>query len=407
MIAQSVLVSSSKCNTWRLPVVLQTRPGGSRRLVEKLRPPRLTERRLGPVPVKEDGRESEQQPLEPQGPSRSQDEEETADARDPDVIVLVHKDGEEGNVWDKGEEFVEGQVVWEDSEEPKDVLVELDPSVVVLEGAQPMNFFGRLRNPTLEDELRPYMTLAILVSMWAVAVWQWWPVLPGLLSALIRGDWGPLLASIWVSPETAATLSLRMDAFAVLGGQLTSLFTSSWLFSGLLSLAVCSDGFYEVGVFVEPLMGRMQILTSFLICAFTTSFTQMWVAEKAYAISGPGTMVGMYATMAVLSLRTGLFPVTTDAGLMYCLICTALAWYDPGIGLWAIAGGLLGGVVAGCFGGVLSRGVRLALVLPLGVVFFVMDQVVYIIKFLVMLVVQFCMATWRAITEVIKTIRGL
>jgi hypothetical protein len=269
---------------------------------------------------------------------------------------------------------------------------------------------GNMAVPEPDDELQgdqPFGTYLAVVAIWAVFLLEWAPVLPSVWAAATSGSPQHMLAPLLTSPGSETTMALLADGVAILEGKLHLLATAGLLHSGLLSMLWSADGISDAGVLLEHSLGFTTLLVMLGMCAAFASALPIMFADQRHVLAGVGTMAGMYTALATAGLRDHSALLVSPRGLVYMLISLIWSWYHPLIGLWSMAGGMLGGVLSVFVAPWLAVGARLAVGLPLLVGLAVARIVWKLLGIVVVFFVQMVQGTVQAIAETVKIVRNL
>lgn len=188
----------------------------------------------------------------------------------------------------------------------------------------------------------------------------------GSFSSLLiprSGHWvTPLLIYIHLLIFTAMVIS-GVDAFSpsgesllrwganykaiTLNGEAWRLLTSVFIHSGLLPLLVNLFALLYIGTLLEPLLGRVALLTTYVVAGISGSVLSLWWHELSISAGAAGAIFGLYGVfIALLLLRNFLlkessvvFLISTGIFLVFNLAFDL----KDGIDNAAHAGGLISG----------------------------------------------------------------
>jgi membrane associated rhomboid family serine protease len=134
------------------------------------------------------------------------------------------------------------------------------------------------------------------------------------------------------------------------GGEWWRLFTSTFLHGGLMHLLANMYGLLFVGIFLEPLLGRIKYLTVYLLTGLLASIASIWWYDATISVGASGAIFGLYGVFIAL-LLTKIYP--PDFAKSF-LISTAifvgfnlLMGLIGGIDNAAHIGGLISGFIVG------------------------------------------------------------
>ncbi len=261
-----------------------------------------------------------------------------------------------------------------------------------------------------DEELQgdqPFATYLAMVAIWAVFLLEWAPVLPTVWAAAASGSPQHLLAPLLTSPGSETTLALLADGASILEGKLHLLASAGLLHSGLLPMMWSVAGISDAGVLLELSLGFTTLLVMLAMCAaFAAAFPIMF-SDQRYVLAGVGTLAGMQAALATAGLRDHRALVVSPRALIYMLLSLFWSWYHPLIGLWSMAGGMLGGVLSVFVAPWLAVGIRLAVGLPLLLGLALARIVWKLFTIVLVFFVQMVQGTVQAIAETVKIVRNL
>lgn len=133
-------------------------------------------------------------------------------------------------------------------------------------------------------------------------------------------------------------------------GEWWRLLTSTFLHGGLMHLLANMYGLLFVGIFLEPLLGRVKYLTVYILTGILASIASIWWYDATISVGASGAIFGLYGVFLAL-LLTKIFP--PDFAKTF-LISTAvfvgfnlLMGLTGGIDNAAHIGGLVSGFIVG------------------------------------------------------------
>ncbi|KAG2424542.1 hypothetical protein HXX76_014423 [Chlamydomonas incerta] len=280
-------------------------------------------------------------------------------------------------------------------------------------GAQPGRS-GELEGGVGEEEyeelvVRRRATRLLQLACVAVFVAQWAPV----VQALAGGGVAPpplkdgLLALLLACPPTPVTVSMQMDVFSVSTGQWAGLLTSAMLHSGLLSLLVSLWSLDFTAAWLETAHGPAILAVSLIMAGGGAAAGQL-LAGQPVGIGGIGAALGLEAAVAVRSLRlAGELPPLRAGGVALVGVAAAMAVYQPLVGPWALAGGVLGGALSG----VLAYDVLWMLRVVVGVTILLCimawDVLTWLPRQLWRLLVAVAAFAWGTVVAAVQAVRGV
>nr|WP_262917633.1 rhomboid family intramembrane serine protease [Cognataquiflexum rubidum] len=133
-------------------------------------------------------------------------------------------------------------------------------------------------------------------------------------------------------------------------GEWWRLLTNTFLHGGLMHLLANMFGLTFVGGILEPKLGKLKLLTFYLITGILASFASIWWYEAIISVGASGSILGIYGIFLAF-LLTKIFPpefstsffISTSIFIGY----TLLMGLAGGIDNAAHIGGLLSGFVVG------------------------------------------------------------
>jgi rhomboid protease GluP len=133
-------------------------------------------------------------------------------------------------------------------------------------------------------------------------------------------------------------------------GEWWRLLTNVFMHGGLMHLLMNMYGLFFVGIFLEPLLGRLKYASAYLICGIAASYASIWWHPATISIGASGAIFGLYGVLTAL-LTTNKVDVKNRKGmLLICLPFIAinlLVGLTGGIDNAAHIGGLLCGLIIG------------------------------------------------------------
>ncbi|KAG2493043.1 hypothetical protein HYH03_008706 [Edaphochlamys debaryana] len=192
------------------------------------------------------------------------------------------------------------------------------------------------------------LTRLLQAALVGVFVAQWAPVWSALAEAG-PAAWGrdTLLALALACPPTPLTLDWQADAVSVATGRIGCLFSSALLHSGLLSLLVSLASLGETGPWLHTVFGGPILVVTYGLAGAATGLAQLAGAGQAAGLGGIGAALGMEAAVAVRHWRnTGEVAAPPPASVALYGVGLVMALYQPLVGAWGVAGGLLGGAAS-------------------------------------------------------------
>ena len=155
-------------------------------------------------------------------------------------------------------------------------------------------------------------------------------------------DLNPLIHIKWGSNFTALTLS----------GDWWRLITSTFIHFGIIHIVMNMYCLYTVGVYLEPMLGKVKYLTAYLCTGVLGSLVSLWwhLPEGTNSAGASGAVFGMYGLFLAL-LTTNLIPKAVRDSLLKSIgifIFFNLAYgMKGGVDNSAHVGGLISGFIIG------------------------------------------------------------
>ncbi|KAF2517908.1 rhomboid family intramembrane serine protease [Flavobacterium foetidum] len=145
---------------------------------------------------------------------------------------------------------------------------------------------------------------------------------------------------------------------ATINGQWWRLLTNIFLHGGFIHLLSNMFGLLFVGIFIEPVLGRLRYILLYLITGILASCSSIWWYEATVSIGASGAIFGLYGVFLGLLLKkvfpedlSKAFLTTTLIFVGYNLIMGLIGGIDNA----AHIGGLLSGFI---FGIIISKSVK-------------------------------------------------
>lgn len=134
------------------------------------------------------------------------------------------------------------------------------------------------------------------------------------------------------------------------GGDWWRLLTSTFLHGGLMHLLANICGLIFVGIFLEPLLGRVKYLTAYILTGILASVASIWWYDATVSVGASGAIFGLYGVFLALLLKKVFSPYFARTFLISTAIFVGfnlLMGLAGGIDNAAHIGGLLSGFVLG------------------------------------------------------------
>jgi membrane associated rhomboid family serine protease len=157
-----------------------------------------------------------------------------------------------------------------------------------------------------------------------------------------------------------------LQAFAVSAGDWWRIVTAGFLHAGLLHLLFNMLALFNLGMALEPVLGRVRFLAVYLMSLLSGSLLVLLLSPDALTVGASGAVFGLMGALVVAQRARGIDPWSSGIGTVIG-INLLITFTIPGISIGGHVGGLLGGLVAGWL--LLEAGPRLrAAWAPLAVV---------------------------------------
>ena len=137
---------------------------------------------------------------------------------------------------------------------------------------------------------------------------------------------------------------------ATVSGQWWRLVTNTFLHGGLMHILGNMFGLYFVGLFLEPILGRVKYLVAYLITGIIASAASIWWHPATVSVGASGAIFGLYGVFLSLLLANVFPEVTKKAMLKFALFFIGynlLYGIAGGIDNAAHIGGLASGLILG------------------------------------------------------------
>jgi membrane associated rhomboid family serine protease len=161
------------------------------------------------------------------------------------------------------------------------------------------------------------------------------------------------LMGIVTLPGGQDTLMLRLfhfgakDNASIAAGEYWRLLTAAFLHGGILHLLINSWSLWQLGMLLEPVLGRSRFLATYLVSAVTGSLSS-WAFNTGLGVGASGAIFGLLGSALYLSWRgkTERIPPTALRSLgLWTVYNLVYGFITPTIDNAAHMGGLAGGVL--------------------------------------------------------------
>ncbi|PTY37754.1 hypothetical protein BGP77_14840 [Saccharospirillum sp. MSK14-1] len=134
-------------------------------------------------------------------------------------------------------------------------------------------------------------------------------------------------------------------------GQWWRLFSSTFLHAGLLHLVFNMIVLANIGIFLEPLLGRLSLAVVYVLTGLLASLTSLYFNDAAVSVGASGAIFGLYGFFLALLTTSLLKPEFRKAFLRntlgFVVINVAIGFVIGPIDNAAHLGGLASGFVLG------------------------------------------------------------
>jgi membrane associated rhomboid family serine protease len=151
-----------------------------------------------------------------------------------------------------------------------------------------------------------------------------------------------------VGRGTSLLSRLSLYGPAVAQGEWYRLVSSGFVHYGLIHIGFNMLLLYQLGLLLEPALGRTRFVALYFAALLTGSFGALLLSPTVFSGGASGAVFGLFGAAAVGLRQRGVKVMQTSIGglLVLNLIFTFVI---PGISIGAHLGGLVGGTAAGWF----------------------------------------------------------
>lgn len=155
---------------------------------------------------------------------------------------------------------------------------------------------------------------------------------------------------VFVLTSADGKLQTQLSLFgpAVASGDWYRLVTSGFVHYGLLHIGFNMLLLYQLGLLLEPPLGRVRFLLLYIAALLAGSFGAVLLSPHVLSAGASGAVFGLFGAAAVGLRQRGVRVMQTGVGALL-VINLILTFAIPGISIGAHLGGLIGGAVAGWF----------------------------------------------------------
>ena len=135
---------------------------------------------------------------------------------------------------------------------------------------------------------------------------------------------------------------------AVARGDWYRLVSSGFVHYGLLHIGFNMLLLYQLGLLLEPALGRLRFVVLYFAALLAGSFGALLLSPNVFSAGASGAVFGLFGAAAVGLRQRGVRVMQTGVGALL-VINIILTFAVPGISIGAHLGGLAGGTVTGWF----------------------------------------------------------
>jgi membrane associated rhomboid family serine protease len=155
---------------------------------------------------------------------------------------------------------------------------------------------------------------------------------------------------VFVLTSAEGKLQSQLSLFgpAVANGDWYRLVSSGFVHYGLLHIGFNMLLLYQVGLLLEPALGRLRFVALYFAALLAGSFGALLLSPTVLSAGASGAVFGLFGAAAVGLRQRGVKVMQTGIGTLL-VINLILTFAIPGISVGAHVGGLVGGAVTGWF----------------------------------------------------------
>jgi len=157
-----------------------------------------------------------------------------------------------------------------------------------------------------------------------------------------------VVAFVLTSADGALQTQLSLFGPAVARGDWYRLVSSGFVHYGLLHLGFNMLLLYQLGLLLEPALGRLRFAMLYFAALLAGSFGALLLSPTVLAGGASGAVFGLFGAAAVGLRQRGISIMKTGIGTLL-VINLILTFVIPGISIGAHVGGLVGGATTGWF----------------------------------------------------------
>lgn len=153
---------------------------------------------------------------------------------------------------------------------------------------------------------------------------------------------------VFTSADSKLQTQLSLFGPAVNNGDWYRLVSSGFVHYGLLHIGFNMLLLYQLGLLLEPALGRFRFVLLYFAALLAGSFGALLLSPTVLSAGASGAVFGLFGAAAVGLRQRGVKVMQTGVGALL-VINLILTFAVPGISIGAHLGGLVGGAVAGWF----------------------------------------------------------
>jgi membrane associated rhomboid family serine protease len=155
---------------------------------------------------------------------------------------------------------------------------------------------------------------------------------------------------VFVLTSADGKLQTQLSLFgpAVAKGDWYRLVSSGFVHYGLLHIGFNMLLLYQLGLLLEPALGRLSFALLYFAALLAGSFGALLLSPTVLSAGASGAVFGLFGAAAIGMRQRGVRVMQTGVGALL-VINLILTFAVPGISIGAHLGGLVGGAVAGWF----------------------------------------------------------
>lgn len=137
---------------------------------------------------------------------------------------------------------------------------------------------------------------------------------------------------------------------AVLSGEWWRLFSSMFLHSGIMHVAMNIYALLYIGMFLEPLMGKFRFVAAYLLTGLCASLASITMHPFSVGVGASGAIFGMYGVFFALLTTNYLQKTARNTmlrSILFFIVFNLLMGIQGNVDNAAHIGGLLSGIVVG------------------------------------------------------------